>query len=90
MANLHDFIQKNEFTTQKNMSMNEYSFKKGFAQVRQKDVPEVKKRIMSALGLTTRVSWYARLNGTVEPKVSEAKAIEDVFAEFGIKNVWGI
>lgn len=69
--------------------MNEYSFKMGFSQVRQKDVSEVKKRIMSALGLTTRVSWYARLNGNVEPKVSEAKVIESIFAEYGIKQIWG-
>ena len=69
--------------------MNDYSFKRGFAQVRQKDVSEVKKRIMSALGLTTRVSWNARLNGKVEPKVSEARAIEGVFADFGITKVWG-
>lgn len=69
--------------------MNEYSFKKGFAQVRQKDVQKVKEQIMSALGLTTRVSWYARLNGDVEPKVSEARAIEEVFAGYGIKDVWG-
>lgn len=69
--------------------MNDYSFKRGFAQVRQKDVLEVKKRIMSALGLTTRVSWHARLNGKVEPKVSEARAIESIFADFGINSVWG-
>lgn len=69
--------------------MNEYSFKKGFSQVRQKDVSEVKKRIMSALGLTTRVSWGARLKGKVEPKVSEARAIESIFADFGITKVWG-
>lgn len=69
--------------------MNDYSFKRGFSQVRQKDVKEVKRRIMSALGLTTRVGWYARLNGKVEPKVSEARAIEGVFADFGITKVWG-
>lgn len=69
--------------------MNEYSFKKGFVQLRQKDVQEAKKKIMSALGLTTRVSWNARLNGRVEPKVSEARAIEEVFAKFGITSIWG-
>ena len=69
--------------------MNEYSFKRGYSQVRQKDAKEVKMRIMSALGLTARVSWYARLNGKVEPKVSEARAIEGVFADFGIKSIWG-
>lgn len=69
--------------------MNEYSFKRGFAQVQQKDVQKVKERIMFALGLTTRSSWYARLNGAVEPKVSEARAVEAVFADYGIKDVWG-
>lgn len=69
--------------------MNEFSFKLGFSQVKRKDVQEVKNRIMNALGLRTRVSWYARLNGAVEPKVSEAKIIESVFADFGITQVWG-
>lgn len=69
--------------------MNEFSFKLGFSQVKRKDVQEVKNRIMNALGLRTRVSWYARLNGSVEPKVSEAKIIESVFADFGITQVWG-
>ncbi|MDD3019507.1 MAG: hypothetical protein PHX61_00840 [Alphaproteobacteria bacterium] len=69
--------------------MDEFSFQLGFSQVRQKDIKEVKKRIMAALGISTRTSWTARLNGTVEPKVSEAKAIEEIFAEFGIKEIWG-
>ena len=69
--------------------MNDYSFELGFSQVRQKDVEEVRARIMGLLGLKTRPSWYARLSGTVEPKVSEAKAIEELFAEYGITEVWG-
>ena len=55
--------------------MNEFGFKAGFSQVKRKDAKEVRERIMQALGLTT--------------KVSEARAIEEVFGEFGIKNVWG-
>jgi hypothetical protein len=61
----------------------------GFSQVRQKDIPAVRKKIMNTLGITTRSSWSARLNGTVEPKVSEAKAIESIFASYGINEVWG-
>ena len=73
----------------KGRDMNEFGFKAGFSQVKRKDAKEVRERIMRALGLTTRASWYARLNGSVEPKVSEARAIEEVFGEFGITNVWG-
>lgn len=69
--------------------MNEYSFELGFSQVKRKDVAEVKSRIMAALGISTRSSWLARLNGTVEPKISEAKAIEEIFSDYDIEEVWG-
>lgn len=73
----------------KEIDMEEFSFKLGFSQVKQKDAKEVRELIMKALGLTTRASWYSRLNGSVEPKVSEARAIEEVFSKFGITKVWG-
>ena len=44
---------------------------------------------MDALGLTTKAAFYNRLNGDVEPKVSEAKAIEDIFNNYGITEIWG-
>lgn len=69
--------------------MNSYSFKKGWSQVRQKDIEEVRNAIMEALGLTTKPAFYNRLNGDVEPKVSEAKAIEDIFNNYGIAEIWG-
>ncbi|WP_449303194.1 hypothetical protein [Porphyromonas endodontalis] len=69
--------------------MNEYGFRRGYSQVRQKDAKKVMEQIKKTLGITTNVSWNARLNGKVEPKMSEAKAIEKVFAEYGITEVWG-
>lgn len=69
--------------------MKKISFKKGFAQVRQVDAPDVKKKIMAALGINTRAAWWKRLNGLVEPRVSEAAAIESIFAEYGITDIWG-
>lgn len=69
--------------------MNEFSFQLGFSQVKQKDANDVKKKIMTALGISTRASWSARLNGNVEPKVSEARAIETIFSDYGIREVWG-
>ena len=42
-----------------------------------------------ALNITTRAAWGKRLKGDVEPKISEARAVESVFAEYGIKEVWG-
>lgn len=69
--------------------MKNYSFKKGFSQVKNGQTVEVREKLMSVLSITTRASWSARLNGRIEPKVSEAQAIEKVFAEYGIKNIWG-
>jgi hypothetical protein len=66
-----------------------YSFKKGFSQVQIGKSTEVKEKLMSVLSITTRASWSARLKGKIVPKVDEAKAIENVFAGYGIKNVWG-
>ncbi len=69
--------------------MKKFSFQKGFSQVQQKDVSEVKNKIMSALNIRTRPGWKYRLDGRIEPKVSEAAAIETIFAEYGITDVWG-
>lgn len=69
--------------------MKKFSFKKGFGQIQQKDADAVKKEIMAALGITTRAAWWQRLNGVVEPKVSEAQSIERIFNEYGVTEIWG-
>lgn len=69
--------------------MEVFSFKKGFSQVMQKDISNVKHEIMITLGITTNVAWLNRLNGKVEPKVSEAKAIEETFAKYGTRKFGG-
>ena len=69
--------------------MDQFSFKRGWDQVQQKDVAEVRTKIMKALNIKTRASWKLRLDGTVEPKVSEAEAIEAIFHEYSIHEIWG-
>ena len=72
------------------MNKEMFSFNKGWSQVKNGDIPECRKKLMSVLGIKTRVAFLSRLKGDVEPKVSEAKAIEKVFAEYGVSDVWGI
>lgn len=67
----------------------EFSFRKGWLQVRHNDADELKSKIMGALGIKTNKGFKDRLNGYVEPKVSEAKNIEDIFAHYGITEIWG-
>ncbi len=71
------------------MSKELFSFNKGWSQVKNGDVPKCREMLMSALNIKTRAAFLLRLKGEVEPKISEAHAIETVFAKFGIKDVWG-
>ena len=66
-----------------------FSFKNGYGHVRNKDLPAVKSEIMTVLGIETRMAWSQRLNGKVEPKVTEAEAIEGVFKKYGVTKIWG-
>lgn len=65
-----------------------FSFKHGWLQLRRGDMPAVKTKIINALGIAEQ-SFFRRLRGDIEPKVSEAAAIERIFAEYGITDVWG-
>ena len=65
-----------------------FAFKKGWNQLKLVDMNKCRSKIMDALGLTTLPPFYQRLNGKVEPKVTEAAAIESIFAEYGITDIW--
>lgn len=58
-------------------------------QVKKKDLHIVRDEIMKTLGIRTILTFYNRLNGKIIPKVSEAKAIEEIFAKYGITDIWG-
>ena len=66
-----------------------FSFKKGFRQLPVCKTKEVQEAIMSALGVSGRMSWYYRLNGKIEPRVSEAESIEAIFHQYNITEIWG-
>lgn len=68
----------------------EFSFRRGFMQLAQRDVPKFREQLMRKLRITTPNGWTARVYGRTEPRVSEAKTIENAFAEYGITDVWGL
>ena len=66
-----------------------FAFLHGFNQITVKDAKQVQKEIMKALSIKTRVAWYSRLYGDVEPKITEYNAIERIFTKYGVKQCWG-
>jgi len=68
---------------------NKYSFKKGFGQVQNKDLPAIRIELMKALGVANRMSLSLYLNGKIEPKVGQADAVTKVFKKYGIIEIWG-
>ncbi len=66
-----------------------WGFDRGFKQLRLCDVEAVRSEIMSALKIATNMSFLRRKSGVIEPKISEAKAIEAIFAKRGITDIWG-
>jgi hypothetical protein len=76
-------IEKIETTAKK------VAFVNGWSQLRQRDVAAVRTKIMTALSITTQATFRNRLFGRIDPTLSEIVAIETIFAEYGIKSVWG-
>ena len=81
-------MRKETKTNAKNNA--EFSFRRGYMQLAQRDVPKFREQLMRALRITTPNGWTARVYGRTEPRVSEAKTIEAAFAEYGITDVWGL
>ena len=68
---------------------NTFAFKKGYGQIQHKDMPVIRQELMAALGVNTRMSLLNYIKGATEPRVSQAEAVEAVFAKYGITEVWG-
>ncbi len=66
-----------------------HSFRRGYDQLKRSEYLDVRREIMEALGITTEMAFYNRMNGKIIPKVTEAEIIEGIFAKRGILEVWG-
>jgi hypothetical protein len=66
-----------------------YSFMRGYKQLRVDQTKDFKLQLMGALDIKTRSAFQARLKGEVEPRMSEAIAIEATFKRFNITDFWG-
>jgi hypothetical protein len=71
------------------MEKKEFAFKRGMNQVKKKHLIKIRKDIMMALNLSTNSAFYKRMRGEVEPKISEARKICNIFENYGINEIWG-
>lgn len=66
-------------------------FLSGLNQLRVGDYKIAVTEIKAALGINNRNSFYAYRDGKIEPKVTQAKAVEGVFNKYGITaNIWDV
>lgn len=70
-------------------AVNEFSFEKGFNKVSIKHCKTLRSDLKFALKINSTPAWLNRLRGKIEPKVSEARAIEAIFLVHGIEDIWG-
>lgn len=75
--------------TQTPYLMEKFSFEKGLKQLTIEQTNQVRDKIMSALDIKSRMSFWRRSTGSVEPKVTEVEKIEAIFGEYGITEIWG-
>jgi len=76
--------------TQKHKNMESYAFSKGWRKANADQKERIMKQLKEALGGVTEQAVYARMRGEVEPKVSQAAAIEKIFAREKIRDIWGL
>ncbi len=65
-----------------------FSFQKGYYSLPNSKMGEFRKNVMDSLNIS-RESFYRRMRGETELKVSEAQIIEDIFNRYNITNIWG-
>lgn len=68
--------------------MKKIGFIKGLGQVQEKDSTNIRTELMTALGVSSRMSLSNYSRGLIEPKVSQANAVELVFNKYGITEIW--
>lgn len=71
------------------MIKSENSFKRGWLKVPKGLLQQVKREIMEVMEINAYSAWFARLAGKKNLRQIEKEAIEKVFAQHGITDIWG-
>ena len=69
--------------------MKSYAFNRGYRQIAPTDRDRFIKAVMKILKVQTVQSFYGYCRGAKELKISEAVALEKLFAKYHITDIWG-
>lgn len=70
-------------------AINSASCKRGYNQLRRCDEEQFRAEFMELFNIRTKQSFYNRLNGKHEPKLSEMQKISALFKKYGVTDIWG-
>ena len=65
---------KNSLYKQQSMSKEQFSFNKGWSQVKNGDVRKCRKKLMEALGITTRMAFFKPIKGRCRAESIRSKS----------------
>lgn len=68
----------------------ESAFVTGWSQVPPYCRDMVMQQLMEAFGIRSKVQFYSRMRGEVEPRKSQIEGVEAVFNRYGITVIWGL
>lgn len=66
-----------------------YSLKEAYGLIPKVYTGEVREKIRIIIGTKSQQNVYTYMDGTVEPKISHAIALNLLFADYGIEIQWG-
>jgi len=69
--------------------MKSYAFRKGSRQIPPRDKDRFIKAVMKILNVKTVQSYYCYERGERELKISQAVALEKLFAKYHVTEIWG-
>lgn len=80
---------KPRFSVKRRILHPEYSFYKGWLQVKLGDAEEVRAKLMAVFNTDKLNVFYHRIQGRTELKHSYVVGVEEVFKQYGITDIWG-
>lgn len=66
-----------------------YSFRCAYDRLPKNKMKEVRRNLKHLLNVRSEKAIYDRISGRTEPKMREAREIENIFTQYGITINWG-